>query len=406
MTRIRFPWRLLPILMAGVAFQAAGSAYGQLTVDGNATKTTFGIKQAFAEAARQAGKSTVRILVQSPPESPRPAAYGTVITSDGYILTKGSEVLNFKKVFVKLPGKPADTAPNLVEAKIVGSREAYDLAMLKIDAKNLVPVVLADTSPPTVPAAAPRVGRGFGMTRRGANFIDGPIPTVATAPAPPTGAVAITVGEFVITPEAAGSEGNDLAPKAYGVISVARRPVPFSSGVLGVSLRDVPTGGVGVTKIFEQSGAGKAGVKVDDVITAVDGAAVATMDQLRSRIGRHRPTDVVMLSITRGTESLTIYVQLGDTILATQEDKDLAELSGKTNLRSSDFEAVLQHDTVLVPADMGGPLVDLEGHVIGINIARAGRTETFAIPADLLSERWLETMKDGTFAPKPRQSAP
>ena len=45
------------------------------------------------------------------------------------------------------------------------------------------------------------------------------------------------------------------------------------------------------------------------------------------------------------------------------------------------FQRVLQHDTVLEPEDCGGPLVDLEGRVVGVNIARAGRIETLAIPA-------------------------
>jgi serine protease Do len=40
-----------------------------------------------------------------------------------------------------------------------------------------------------------------------------------------------------------------------------------------------------------------------------------------------------------------------------------------------------QHDTVLRPADCGGPIVDLDGRVIGFNIARAGRTESYALPA-------------------------
>lgn len=47
----------------------------------------------------------------------------------------------------------------------------------------------------------------------------------------------------------------------------------------------------------------------------------------------------------------------------------------------SGFQQVLQHDTVLKPADCGGPVVDLNGKVLGVNIARAGRVETLALPA-------------------------
>ena len=386
----------LSVLLAAMALAApaATSAYAQRTVETNTTKTAVTIRQSFAQAARQAAQSTVRIIAQDPGPA-HAAAYGTVITSDGYILTKGSEILDFKKITVKLPGKE-------VQAKIVGSRESYDLAMLKIDAKDLVPVILANTSQPSVPPAPPvtpfpRGNRG-GAGRQ-ARPPNGPIPVVASAPDPPPGAIPVTVGEFVVTPEAAGSEGKDLAPKSFGVISVDRRTIPFASGVLGVSLANAPSGGALVTEVFLQSGAGKAGVRPDDVITAIDGTPVGVFQDLQNQIRKHHPTDIVTLSITRGTQNLTIRVQLGDTILATREDIEMAVLSGSTNARSSDFQSVFQHDTILAPSDMGGPLVDLEGRVIGINIARAGRTETFAIPADLLTDRWLETMKDGTFAP-------
>ena len=45
---------------------------------------------------------------------------------------------------------------------------------------------------------------------------------------------------------------------------------------------------------------------------------------------------------------------------------------------------ILQHDSVLKPSECGGPLVDLDGKVVGINIARAGRTETYAIPSEVV----------------------
>ena len=390
------PRQRLSVLLAALALAAPGAtiACAQRAVDANTTKATPSIRQSFTDAARQAAKSTVRIIAQDPGPA-HAAAYGTVITSDGYILTKGSEILDFKKITVKLP------AGKELEAKVVGSRESYDLAMLKIDAQNLVPVILANTSQPSVPAPAPTTP-GAQRGGRGVRPPNGPIPTVATAPEPPAGAIPVTVGEFVVTPEAAGSEGKDLAPKSYGVISVARRTIPFASGVLGVSLEDYPAGGALVSEVFIQSGAGKAGVKPNDVITAVDDVPVAATLDLQTQIRKHHPSDIVTLAITRGAQQFTLKVQLGDTIIATREDIEMAVLSGNVNTRSSDFQSVFQHDTILAPSDMGGPLVDLDGRVIGINIARAGRTETYAIPADLLSDRWLETMKDGTFAPRTR----
>ena len=55
-------------------------------------------------------------------------------------------------------------------------------------------------------------------------------------------------------------------------------------------------------------------------------------------------------------------------------------LGGRLSVRRFGFPLALQHDTVLRPVDCGGPVVDLDGRVVGFNIARAGRTESYLIP--------------------------
>ena len=57
-------------------------------------------------------------------------------------------------------------------------------------------------------------------------------------------------------------------------------------------------------------------------------------------------------------------------------------LVGQVSRRRSGFPRVLQHDSILQPADCGGPIVDLDGKAVGVNIARAGRAATYAVPAD------------------------
>jgi serine protease Do len=71
---------------------------------------------------------------------------------------------------------------------------------------------------------------------------------------------------------------------------------------------------------------------------------------------------------------------------------------GPVSPRASDFPAVYQHDTIVAPNQCGGPIVDLDGHALGINIARAGRTETYALPADLILPL-IEPLKSGKLAP-------
>ena len=63
------------------------------------------------------------------------------------------------------------------------------------------------------------------------------------------------------------------------------------------------------------------------------------------------------------------------------------------------FAPVIQHDTVLQSSECGGPLVDLSGKVVGINIARAGRVESYAVPADQV-RAMLADLESGKLAPK------
>ena len=58
-------------------------------------------------------------------------------------------------------------------------------------------------------------------------------------------------------------------------------------------------------------------------------------------------------------------------------------LSGDVSLLSEGFEEAIEHDTVLEPWQCGGPLVNLDGKAIGLNIARASRFATYALPASL-----------------------
>ena len=56
-------------------------------------------------------------------------------------------------------------------------------------------------------------------------------------------------------------------------------------------------------------------------------------------------------------------------------------MSGRLSKRRSDFPRVLQTDLPLSVRSVGGPLLNLEGYCVGMNIARANRCETYAIPA-------------------------
>lgn len=68
-------------------------------------------------------------------------------------------------------------------------------------------------------------------------------------------------------------------------------------------------------------------------------------------------------------------------------------MGGEISERRSDFESVIQHDTVLDPSQCGGPLVNLQGKAIGLNIARDGRVASYALPSELVM-RIIDDLRD------------
>ena len=75
-------------------------------------------------------------------------------------------------------------------------------------------------------------------------------------------------------------------------------------------------------------------------------------------------------------------------------------MGSKLSERRDGFPIILQNDQVIKPTDCGGPLVDLDGKAVGINIARAGRVESYAIPTEVVMTL-VDDLKSGKLAPKP-----
>ena len=61
-------------------------------------------------------------------------------------------------------------------------------------------------------------------------------------------------------------------------------------------------------------------------------------------------------------------------------------MGGELSDMRSGFPLALQHDCPIEPNACGGPLVNLDGEVVGINIARAGRIKSYALPSHVIEE--------------------
>lgn len=318
--------RMLVLLSAiGLSLGAVASTHAQ-------TKTPQ-LTRLFRDSVAKSRASTVRVL-----SGGKEAALGTVITADGWILTKHSELKG--KITVKLPDGME------VDAELVGHDVPFDLAMLKVDAKGLVPVEWAESK-------------------------------------------AAKIGHWV----ASTGPGDD--PVAIGVLSVAAREVkgakftpPSGSqgGYLGIAL-DLDFAGVRVQEVFSKTPAEMAGLKAGDQILRINGENVQSTDDFLGLLAKNKVGDEVNLKVNRDEKEQDLRIKLAPRP-GGKGGKSRADFQNSMGSKLSDrragFPVILQHDSVIKPTDCGGPLVNLDGQVIGINIARAGRVESYAIPSEVV----------------------
>lgn len=287
---------------------------------------------AFREVMKEPAKSTVQVYCDG-----ERAALGAIVRPDGYIATKASEITTksgdpWGKIECQLSSETKKR-----EARLIGRDKATDLAILKIDAKDL-PVApwSSDESP--------------------------------------------GVGSWLITP------GLSQDPLSIGVVSVAARKLP-PNGALGIGLANNERMAL-VTEIRAGLAAEQAGLKDGDIIRKFDGEEIKNSEQLRKAIRWRYPGDKITIVYERDGKQHSTEATLSAMIDLGRDERSEFQnsLGGKLSDRRTGFPLAIQHDSVLRPIDCGGPVVDVDGKVIGLNIARAGRVESYALPSSLVRE--------------------
>jgi serine protease Do len=286
-------------------------------------KNSPAMKAAFREPAARASAATVRILCGG-----QPAALGAVVGAQGQILTKASVLKG--TVTCRLD------AERELPAKVVRTDEDNDLALLQVEANGLS-VVPWRTGGPPPPGSL----------------------VVATAP----GGEPLALGVISAAPHKIGNFGG---PRG-------------NQGWLGITVGNDESG-TGIADVSPKSPAEKAGLKAGDQILRIADAAVASMDDVVDNIRKHAPGEAVKLVVRRDGKEIELSATLGKPSDARQPQDHWG--GGPFSDRRDRFPSVIPHDTIVRPQDCGGPLVDTDGNVVGINIARALRVSTYAIPAD------------------------
>ncbi len=251
-------------------------------------------------------------------------ALGTIIREDGLAITKGSE-LGSGRIKVRLADR------RMYDARVIAARKSDDLAVLKFDAKGLKPIQFDQREPP--------------------------------------------VGSFLVSP------GTSVDTSGLGVVGNEARSID-ERGVLGVRFNPVDKG-VQVVAILPGSNAGSVGIQRGDVLLKVNDKEINSGESLRTEIETMFPGDRAKLLVQRDDRTFDVEVQVRDETVIHETEND-ARVHGNRSGRLAGFSKVLQHDTVLEPDQCGGPVLDLSGSVVGINIARAGRVCSYALPSQVI----------------------
>ncbi|MDA7627711.1 S1C family serine protease [Verrucomicrobia bacterium] len=150
--------------------------------------------------------------------------------------------------------------------------------------------------------------------------------------------------------------------------------------------------GARILDVVADSAAEQADLEPGDLIMAINASGVGGSQDLVRLIRKHTAGETITISLIRDGSSFKKLVTLGF-FDATFPDQDVnIALSGDISDRRTGFQKIIQHDMPLSPKSMGGPLMDLEGQVLGINIARYDRVATYALPADLV-QSLIQKMK-------------
>ncbi|MBK1832639.1 trypsin-like peptidase domain-containing protein [Roseibacillus ishigakijimensis] len=185
----------------------------------------------------------------------------------------------------------------------------------------------------------------------------------------------------------------DGVPEGVGVLSVAERSLLESArGYLGVSLDEgYDRGGAFVEEVFSDSAAEEAGLEIEDVIVAVDDRPINGLQELQTVLSRAGPGQVVKLEVRRRTGPVIVEAKLKSrpSLRGRQSRRermmDSMDERGLSRVRDS-FPSVLQTDMTLAPEESGLPVVDWQGRLVGMAIARAGRVKTYLLPVQTLAD--------------------
>nr|WP_218626463.1 DegQ family serine endoprotease [Pseudomonas sp. dw_358] len=310
---------------------------------------------------------------------------GFIISSDGYVLTNNHVIADADEIIVRL----ADRSE--LKAKLVGTDPRTDVAVLKIDGKNLPTVKLGDSDKLKVGEWVLAIGSPFGFDHSVTKGIvsakgrslpnDSYVPfiqtDVAINPGNSGGPLFNMAGEVVginsqIFTRSGGFMGLSFAipiDVAMDVANQLKKDGKVSRGWLGVVIQEVnkdlaesfgldkPAGAL-VAQVLDDGPAAKGGLKVGDVILTMNGQPIIMSADLPHLVGGLKAGAKADLEVIRDGKRQTLSITVG---ALPDDDEDGASVTPKAaNESSSDRLGVSVTD---LTADQKKTL-DLQGGVV------------------------------------------
>lgn len=275
---------------------------------------------------------------------------GTIVTESGLVVAKQTEL--------RLPVK-ARVNGDWVDAEMVAFDRTTDLALLQLKPK-------AD-----------------------AKFVPLPIDEDVTKKS--------LVGQLILS--VVKSAKDDLLTASLGTIMVEpqsfnataqRQDVDLGLVLVEQTRRSTRATGVDISRVYPESLAAQSGLRNGDRLISINGRDVVDAAGLAKILAELDGGQQIRFSIRRQSELLSFRVRLPARLPLVWDRWGGGPFSG----RRFGFGTVIAHDGVIDPSDCGGPVIDLNGKFVGVNVSRAMRTTTYVVPApkvQALVQRYLRS---------------
>lgn len=164
-----------------------------------------------------------------------------------------------------------------------------------------------------------------------------------------------------------------------GIITRVNHHERAARAALGCTLRTVGRQVI-VESVDPESTAKEAGLAPNDAVIEINAIPIHTLDDVAEVLAPLQPGDRVRISTRRGQKPVECSARLHHSPAQLLDRAEFLDgRAGILSLRRTGFRHVIQHDVSVGSEQMGGPLLDGHGQLIGVNIARRSRESVLAL---------------------------